>query len=127
MDTLVVMNRLKLGKPGSEEEARAMLHLLSGRTHEVMTGVAIRWKDRMVSGVAMTEVEFRRVSEKEIDWYVATAEPYDKAGAYAIQGLGRIFINRINGCYYNVVGFPLTLFQILLKRLKLSILQLQRA
>jgi len=127
MDTLVVMNRLKLGKPASPENARAMLQLLSGRTHEVLTGVAIKWRGKIVSGVAVTKVQFRRISKKEIDWYLESEEPYDKAGAYAIQGLARIFINRIDGCYYNVVGFPLTLFQILLRRLNLSILQLQRS
>jgi nucleoside triphosphate pyrophosphatase len=126
MDTLVVISRLKLGKPGNVEEARAMLQLLSGRTHQVITGVAMKWRGNTVSGVSVTKVRFRRIKEKEIEWYLESDEPYDKAGGYAIQGLARIFINRIDGCYYNVVGFPLTLFQILLRRLNLSILQLQR-
>ena len=127
MDTLVVMNRLKLGKPGSAEDAVAMLRLLSGRTHQVVTGVALQWKGRVLSDSAVTQVEFRTLRSEEIEWYIQTGEPYDKAGAYAIQGAGRIFIKRIEGCYYNVVGFPLTLFQRLLRRFGLNILDLQRA
>ena len=127
MDTLVVMNRLKLGKPGSAEDAVAMLRLLSGRTHQVVTGVALQWKGRVLSDSAVTQVEFRTLRSEEIEWYIQTGEPYDKAGAYAIQGAGRIFIKRIEGCYYNVVGFPLMLFQRLLRRFGLNILDLQRA
>lgn len=126
MDTLVVANRLKLGKPGDAEEARSMLRLLSGRTHQVITGVALTWKGTLLSDAAVTRVEFRPIRSHEIDWYIQTGEPFDKAGAYAIQGLGRIFINRIDGCYYNVVGFPLTLFQRLLRRFGLTILDLQK-
>ena len=125
MDTLVVMNRLKLGKPASAQDARAMLQLLSGREHQVVTGVALQWNGRVHADAAVTKVEFRRIHAREIDWYIDTGEPFDKAGAYAIQGLGRIFINRIEGCYYNVVGFPLTLFQRLLRRFGLTILDLQ--
>jgi septum formation protein len=126
MDTLVVANRLKLGKPGDAEEARSMLRLLSGRTHQVITGVALTWKGRLLSDAAVTRVEFRPIRPREIDWYIRTGEPFDKAGAYAIQGLGRIFINSIDGCYYNVVGFPLTLFQRLLRRFGFTILDLQK-
>ncbi|MGH9857891.1 MAG: Maf family protein [Acidobacteriota bacterium] len=125
MDTLVVANRDILGKPTNAQQAKAMLQLLSGRTHQVITGVALIWKGAISSGAAVTHVEFRRIHPGEIDWYVETGEPFDKAGAYAIQGLARIFIQRIDGCYYNVVGFPLTLFQRLLKRLGFSILDLQ--
>ena len=126
MDTLVVAGRAILGKPDNDREAKAMLRLLSGRTHRVITGVALVWNGITLSEAAVTKVEFRRILPHEIDWYVETGEPSDKAGAYAIQGLGRIFINRIDGCYYNVVGFPLTLFQRLLRRLGFTIPDLQR-
>ena len=125
MDTLVVINRRKLGKPVDAEEAREMLCLLNGRTHRVITGVALMWKGRVVSQAAVTQVQFRRILANEIDWYIQSGEPFDKAGAYAIQGLGRIFIHRIEGCYYNVVGFPLTVFQRLLRRFGLTIFDLQ--
>lgn len=126
MDTLVVSNRAILGKPVDAQEAKAMLQLLSGQTHQVITGVALVWKDISISDAAVTQVEFRRIHLREIDWYVETGEPLDKAGAYAIQGVGRIFINRIDGCYYNVVGFPVTLFQRLLRRFGFTILDLQK-
>jgi septum formation protein len=126
MDTLVVVNRAILGKPADPQEAKAMLRLLGGRRHQVITGIALKWKGSVFSGTAVTQVEFRPLDPHEIDWYVETGEPFDKAGAYAIQGLGRIFIKRIDGCYYNVVGFPLTLFQRLLRRLGFTIFDLQR-
>ena len=127
MDTLVVLGKLKLGKPENAGEARSMLSELSGRVHQVITGAALVWNGRVESGVAVTKVRFRTISSNEMDWYIDSEEPFDKAGAYAIQGLGRIFITDISGCYYNVVGFPLTLFQRLLKRFGLSILNLQRS
>jgi septum formation protein len=125
MDTIVTVNKAKLGKPENREDAKRMLSLLNGRTHEVITGVALLWKGRFVTGVASTRVQFRKMTAQEIEWYVQTGEPFDKAGAYAIQGLGRIFVERIEGCYYNVVGFPLTLFQRLLLRFGLRIQDLQ--
>lgn len=127
MDTIVVLNRQMLGKPESTEDARAMLQMLSHRIHRVITGVALQWQGKLVSDAATTKVEFREIQPREMDWYIGTGEPFDKAGGYAIQGAGRIFINRIDGCYYNVVGFPLTLFQRLLRRFGLSVLDLQRA
>ena len=126
MDTLVVIDRMKLGKPVDAKEARDMLQLLNGKSHQVITGVALMWKGRVVSQAAVTEVWFRRIRSEEIDWYIQSGEPYDKAGAYAIQGLGRIFIDRIHGCYYNVVGFPLTVFQRLLRRFGLTIFDLMK-
>jgi septum formation protein len=126
MDTLVVIGQRKLGKPSDAEDARKMLQSLSGKTHQVITGVALMWKGRVVSQAAVTEVQFRRIRSQEIDWYIQSGEPFDKAGAYAIQGLGRIFIDRIHGCYYNVVGFPLTVFQRLLRRFGLTIFDLQK-
>jgi len=108
-DTEVVVNGSVLGKPESEEDARAMLRLLSGRTHEVITGLAVM---KIPGGQARTEVETTRVtfsalSEEEIAAYVATGEPFDKAGAYAIQGRAGRFVTRVEGCYFNVVGLPL--------------------
>jgi septum formation protein len=126
MDTLVVIDRMKLGKPVDAQEAKEMLQSLSGKMHQVITGVALMWKRRVVSQAAVTEVQFRRIRSQEIDWYIQSGEPFDKAGAYAIQGLGRIFINRIDGCYYNVVGFPLAVFQRLLRRFELTIFDLQK-
>lgn len=126
MDTIVAINKVKLGKPTSSEEAKSMLQILQGRTHQVITGVALKWKGSLITGVETTRVQFRRMTLNEIEWYVQTGEPFDKAGAYAIQGLGRMFINRIDGCYYNVVGFPLALFQRLLRRFGLKIFDLQR-
>jgi septum formation protein len=126
MDTIVTVNKIKLGKPQDQENAKGMLKLLNGRTHEVITGVALKLNGRLIAGVATTRVQFRKMTTDEIERYVQTGEPFDKAGAYAIQGLGRIFIKRIEGCYYNVVGFPLTLFQRLLLRFGLTIQDLQR-
>jgi septum formation protein len=126
MDTLVVIHRSKLGKPVDAKDAKKMLQLLSGKMHRVITGVALIWKGRVVSEAAVTKVQFRHIHAQEIDWYIQSGEPFDKAGAYAIQGLGRVFIDRIDGCYYNVVGFPLTIFQRLLRRFGLTILDLQR-
>jgi len=126
MDTIVAIRKKKLGKPKNPKEARTMLELLSGRTHEVVTGCALKWNDRIIAGADKTLVEFRKITAPEIDWYIESGEPFGKAGAYAIQGVGRIFISRIEGCYYNIVGFPLNLFQRLLQRWGLTILDLQR-
>ena len=120
-DTVVVIDGQILGKPVDEDDARRMLHLLSGRTHEVLTAVALikdtgcdfldeARKSHPVSlEVEVTSVEFAKLSEDEIDWYVATGEPRDKAGAYAIQGLASRFVTRIEGSYSNVVGLPVGL------------------
>ena len=116
-DTIVVLNGAILGKPASEEEARVMLRLLSGRTHRVFTGFTIidRPSDREVSEVEMTEVTFRELEEKEIAAYVRSGEAIDKAGAYGIQDASAVFAERINGCFYNVVGFPLAHFFVTLR------------
>ncbi len=117
MDTLVAFRKKKLGKPIDASEARSMLRLLSGKTHRVITGVALRMGMRLVSDIEITRVTFRKLSETEIDWYISTGEPMGKAGAYGIQGKGRLFVDRINGCFYNVVGFPVSCFQRLLHQL----------
>ena len=120
-DTVVVIDGQILGKPVDEDDASRMLHLLSGRTHEVVTAVVLindpggdflgesRKSPPGSLQVDVTSVEFAKLSEDEIDWYVATGEPRDKAGAYAIQGLASRFVTRIEGSYSNVVGLPVGL------------------
>jgi len=108
-DTTVVIDGEILGKPADAADARRMLALLSGRRHEVLTGVALRRGATLIADWAATEVWFAPMSEREIDDYVATDEPMDKAGAYAIQGLASKFIEKIEGCYFNVVGLPVAL------------------
>ena len=101
-DTVVVIDGAILGKPADAADARRMLQLLSGRSHAVLTAVCLN----SVSRVEITAVEFDRLSPDEIDWYVASGEPMDKAGAYAIQGLASRFVTSITGSYSNVVGLP---------------------
>lgn len=109
-DTVVVLDDKTLGKPNSLEDARHMLQQLSGRTHSVLTGVALV---RLPDGerrqfIESTLVHFRPITDEELSSYLATEEPYDKAGAYAIQGRAGRYIPRIEGCYFNVVGLPLS-------------------
>jgi septum formation protein len=108
-DTVVVLEGAILGKPRTSEDARQMLEKLSGRTHSVLTGVAlIRLPDvERREFIETTQVHFASISKEEIVKYLSSGEPFDKAGAYAIQGLGGRFIPRIDGCYFNVVGLPL--------------------
>lgn len=109
-DTIVVNQGVLLGKPGSYEEAASMLQSLSGRWHQVMTAVALvdasGTKEPWVS-VEITNVKFRELSEADIMAYLATGESMDKAGAYGIQGFGALLVEKIEGCYFNVVGLPL--------------------
>lgn len=115
-DTIVSIDGCVLGKPASADEARKMLELLSGRTHNVLTGLAvIRLPDEAARlELETTHVTFAPLSEEDISSYVASGEPFDKAGAYAIQGHAGRFVTRIEGCYFNVVGLPLArLFHIL--------------
>ena len=106
-DTAVVDGERILGKPVDADDAAAMLRSLSGRTHEVMTGVCIRFPDDTLCFHVETRVTFRNLSEEEIADYVATEEPMDKAGAYAIQGGAAKMVRRVEGSYSNVVGLPL--------------------
>lgn len=108
-DTVVALESAILGKPRTSDDARQMLGKLSGRTHSVVTGVTlIRLPDAQRRDfIETTQVHFASIAKDEIDKYLATGEPFDKAGAYAIQGLGGRFIPRIDGCYFNVVGLPL--------------------
>lgn len=107
-DTTVVVDGGIFGKPVDDTEARQMLERLSGRAHDVLTGVALAWHGAVRARVEKTTVWFRPMSDHEIAWYVASGEPRDRAGAYAIQGLASRFIPRIDGSYTNVVGLPVT-------------------
>lgn len=108
-DTTVVINELIAGKPVDEADARRMLQLLSGTWHEVLTAVALVKDSQSETEVATTRVKFAPLSPTEIDWYVATQEPFDKAGAYGIQGYASRFVECIEGNYANVVGLPIPL------------------
>ena len=117
-DTTVVVDGAILAKPVDATDAVRMLRMLSGRWHEVLTGVAIAHGGAViVRDVAVTRVEFASMGADEIDWYVATAEPMDKAGAYAIQGLASRFVTAVEGSYSNVVGLPVALVYAMLQRL----------
>ena len=105
-DTVVAVDGVALGKPADREDAARMLTLLSGRTHDVLTGICLLESNRCRVAVEQTNVRFRAISEQEIETYVSSSEPLDKAGAYAIQGGAREFVERIQGCYFNVVGLP---------------------
>jgi len=107
-DTVVFIDNIILGKPASRDEARAMLRSLSAKTHQVHTGYCICRKatGHFISECVTTDVSFKKLSAREIDWYINSGEPFDKAGAYAIQGLGTFLVKRINGSYTNVVGLP---------------------
>lgn len=107
-DTIVALNGRALGKPADADDAHRMLRALSGRTHQVATGVCIVRDDQTHSFTDITDVTFYDLSDAEIDAYIATGEPMDKAGAYGIQGVhGRMLVKRIEGDFYNVVGLPI--------------------
>jgi len=107
-DSIVLINKTILEKPKSIGDARRMLNLLSGNTHVVLTGYAIisEEKSHFFSDVVMSNVAFKPLTSDEMEWYIQTSEPYDKAGGYAIQGLGSFMIKSINGSYSNIVGLP---------------------
>jgi len=107
-DTIVLMDRKILGKPDGKTAAREMLHRLSGQTHQVFTGIAIHCLalNKIHTEAVCTDVTFKTLSPGEIEWYIHTDEPFDKAGAYAIQGLGTFLVKSIRGSYTNVVGLP---------------------
>ena len=110
-DTVVVVSGEILGQPLDREDARRMLTRLSGKWHEVLTGVALVRVGQSAGKVEheTTRVRFAELNDKEIDWYVATGEPMDKAGAYAVQGRAALFIEEIEGDYFNIVGLPIRL------------------
>jgi septum formation protein len=108
-DTIVVLDGAILGKPADAAAARSMLNSLSGRRHRVISGYAVhdRVSGRTISDAVVTKVFFKDLTSREIEGYIATGEPFDKAGAYAIQGIGAFMVPRIEGSYTNVVGLPL--------------------
>lgn len=118
-DTVVVIGGKILGKPSDVREARSMLRLLNGKTHHVLTGVSVvSMRDkRELTRVQSTRVHLLKLSKKEIEDYIHTGEPFDKAGGYGIQGIAGRFIDRIDGCYFNVMGLPISLLWSMLRRL----------
>jgi septum formation protein len=124
-DTIVVVDGEVLGKPRDASDARRMLSLLSSRWHEVMTALALYdvAGQGEVTGCSTTSVRFSSLSDEEIDWYIASGEPFDKAGAYGIQGRASIFVEEIAGNYHNVMGLPLPLLHRLMKQLGYSLLR----
>jgi len=116
-DTVVVLGPDILGKPTDAADASRMLRLLAGRTHQVYTGVALWHGGQLRDAVEISAVEFTTLSTEEIDWYVASGEPMDKAGAYAVQGLASRFVARIDGSYSGVVGLPVAVVHRLLRDL----------
>ena len=126
-DTTVVVRGQALAKPADAEDAARMLRLLSGGTHEVLTGICLAWQGRCRLHVEPTRVRMAQLEESEIAWYVATGEPFDKAGGYAAQGLASRFIEGIDGSYSNVVGLPVSRVYALLKELGCDILGLQKS
>ncbi len=118
-DTVVVCDAEVMGKPADPADAERMLLLLSGRTHQVVTGVAVVWGANSPPAIEvaaeLTQVTMRTLSPEEVSHYVASGEPMDKAGAYAIQGYAARWIPRISGCYFNVVGLPLALVATMLE------------
>jgi septum formation protein len=119
-DTTVVVDGAILGKPRDDDDSRAMLQRLSGKTHQVLTGLSLRQGTHEVGRVETTSVAFRELTDEDISWYVASGEGRDKAGGYAIQGLASRFIPSISGSYSNVVGLPLACVDELLRSLLAS-------
>lgn len=114
-DTIVCINNVILGKPKTEENAKIMLQLLSGKTHQVYTGVTVCSKEKSFTQVVKTSVTMKVLTDEEIKKYVESKEPLDKAGAYGIQGGASIFVEKISGDYFNIVGLPLCTVNKLLK------------
>ena len=116
-DTIVVLDDRVLGKPADREDAIAMLRALSGRDHQVMTGMTVLRGTQSITHTEITDVHFRTLSEEEILRYVETGEPMDKAGSYGIQGFAAPFVSGIRGDYYNVMGLPVCRLQQMLRQL----------
>jgi len=123
-DTFIVFKGKILGKPHTEEEAKRMLKMLNNRTHSVITGFTIIDTDdnKKLSGSVETKVYFKKLTIKEIESYIKSKEPLDKAGAYAIQGLGAVIVKRIKGDYFNVMGLPLSTLMETLKKFGIYVL-----
>ena len=116
-DTIVVCQGKTLGKPRDEEEAEAMLSLLSGRDHQVMTGLTVCRGEKVLTHTEVTDIHFRELSQKEIRAYVSTGEPMDKAGSYGIQGGAALFCTHMVGDYYNVMGLPVCRLGLVLREM----------
>jgi septum formation protein len=119
-DTIVVVDNDVLGKPADRAQAAAMLRRLSGRSHVVITAVAVCWGEQLVCEAEEVEVTFRALSDREIEQYIDTGEPMDKAGAYGIQGYGATIVERVNGDYFAVMGLPLNRLTRLARELGLA-------
>ncbi len=120
-DTLVYLDGEPLGKPEDEDDAMRMLRRLSGRTHDVYTGICVRLGEKMLCEAEQTRVTFRELTDYEIAVYVATGEPMDKAGAYGIQGRGAVLAERIDGDFFNVMGLPLCRLYKMLREFELTV------
>jgi septum formation protein len=123
-DTIGVIGKKLLGKPQTVDEARKMLAQISGKSHEVITGFTVldTATNKIISGTVYTKVYIKKLTTQEIDAYVQTGEPLDKAGAYGIQGLGAVIVEKIEGDYYNVVGLPLSALAEVLKEFGINVL-----
>ncbi|QJW45287.1 septum formation inhibitor Maf [bacterium BFN5] len=121
-DTVVVLDGKVFGKPADAVQAKQMLTCLAGRSHHVITGIAVVRGKEVWTDFTQTQVDFISLTNDEIDRYIATGEPMDKAGAYAIQGIGALFVDHIHGCYTNVVGLPLNNLARLLKKAGIRLL-----
>jgi septum formation protein len=124
-DTIVTKDGKVFGKPKDEEDAIKMLKVLSGSTHEVVTAICVYdlGKEILKCDFEKTEVVFKELTEQEILDYITTKEPFDKAGAYAIQGIGSLFVKSINGCFFNVVGLPIFKLDQLLREVGVNLLK----
>ena len=122
-DTIVVLGSQILGKPRDEADASRMLHLLSGRDHQVMTGMTVLRGDQALVCTEITDIHFRPLSDREIDAYIRTGEPMDKAGSYGIQGGAALFADRMHGDYYNVMGLPVCRLGQLLRQIAPEIME----
>lgn len=124
-DTIVVYENEIFGKPADEEDARRMLKRLSGHEHQVITGIAVidATNGRTETGHEITKVRFSKLTAMEIEAYIKTGEPFDKAGAYAVQGKGALLVDSMNGCYSNVVGLPLRRLSEMLKEFGVHIME----
>lgn len=115
-DTTVICNSMILGKPSDKDQCRSFMEMLSGKTHSVITGCTIIYQKEKISFSVSTEVTFRQLEADEIEQYISSDEPYDKAGGYGIQGKGALLIEKINGDYFNVVGLPVSRLSCELKK-----------
>jgi len=120
-DTVVVLENRVLGKPKSKEDAFSMLSQLAGRQHDVVTAIALCYRNRCLVGAERTKVWFRSLTKEDIESYVALGESFDKAGAYGIQDKGALLVERIEGCFYNVMGLPLFRLSKMLEELGVSL------